>query len=108
MTAAERPKIAKEPITVLLPAYNQAAGLEAIAGAWLRELDRLERPYELFVIDDASTDGTAAAADRLAASRPAVRIFRHEKRQGFGACLRTGLVAAQHPLLIYTACDYPY
>jgi glycosyltransferase involved in cell wall biosynthesis len=105
---AERPKIATEPLTVLLPAYNQAAGLEAIGGSWLRELDRLGRPYELVVIDDGSTDETGAVADRLAARWPRARVVRHDKRQGFGACLRTGLAAGGHPLLFYTACDYPY
>jgi glycosyltransferase involved in cell wall biosynthesis len=104
----DRPKIAKAPITVLLPAFNQAAGLEEIARRWLRELDRLDRPYELVLIDDGSTDGTAAVMGKLATDRPAVRILRHEQRRGIGACLRTGLGSAQQSLLIYTACDYPY
>src|SRR5438105_3886840 len=103
-----RPKIAQEPISVLLPAYNQAAGLEAIVGAWVRELDRLERPYELIVIDDASTDGTPAILERLSATKAAVAVVRHEERQGFGAGLRAGLNVAKQPLLFYTACDYPY
>lgn len=104
----DRPKIAHEPISVLLPAFNQAVGLEAITGAWLRELDRLERPYELIVIDDASTDGTATVLERLTAAKPAVSVLRHEARHGFGAALRTGLAAARHPLVFYTSCDYPY
>src|SRR5438552_1985035 len=45
----ERPKIAQEPISVLLPAFNQAAGLEPIANAWLRELRRIGRVYRLIV-----------------------------------------------------------
>jgi glycosyltransferase involved in cell wall biosynthesis len=103
-----RPKIAHEPISVLLPAYNQAAGLESIVGAWVRELDRLERPYELIVIDDASTDGTPSILAKLSATKPGVSVVRHEERKGFGAALRTGLTLAKHPLLVYTACDYPY
>src|SRR5438445_574311 len=94
-----RPKIAQEPISVLLPTYNQAAGLEAIVGAWVRELDRLERPYELIVIDDASTDATPAILERLSATKVAVAVVRHDERKGFGAGLRTGLAAARHPLV---------
>jgi glycosyltransferase involved in cell wall biosynthesis len=104
----ERPKIAHEPVSVLLPAYNQAAGLEPIANAWLRELDRLDRPYEFISIDDASIDGTAAVLERISAAKGTVSVLRHETRQGFGAALRTGLAAARHPLVFYTACDYPY
>jgi glycosyltransferase involved in cell wall biosynthesis len=107
-TPTDRPRISKEPISVLLPAYNQAAGLEPIAEGWLRALGRLERPFELFVIDDGSADGTPAVADGLAARHSAVRVLRHDTRRGFGACLRTGLAAAQYPLVFYTACDYPY
>src|SRR4029079_8302541 len=104
----ERPKIAQEPISVLLPAFSQAAGLEPIANAWLRELVRLERPYELIIVDDASTDGTAAVLERLSAVKSTVSVVTHEARRGFGAGIRTGLGTARHPLLFYTSCDYPY
>src|SRR5438874_9470137 len=105
---SDRPRASKEPISVLLPAYSQAAGLETIVENWLRALDRLERPYEFLVINDGSADGTAATADRLAARHAAVRVLRHDARRGFGAALRTGLKDARHPLVFYTACDYPY
>src|SRR5438552_4122692 len=105
---SDRPRVSQEPISVLLPVYNQAAGLEPIAEPWLRALDRMDRPYEFIVIDDESTDDTAAIADRLAARHPAVRIVRHDARRGFGAALRTGLKESHHPLVFYTACDYPY
>ena len=105
---SDRPRANKEPISVLLPAHNQAAGLEPIVDGWLRALDRLDRPYEVLVIDDASTDGTRAAADRLAARHPTVRVLHHDAHRGFGAALRTGIREARHPLVFYSACDYPY
>jgi glycosyltransferase involved in cell wall biosynthesis len=108
LAPTERPRISQEPISVLLPAYNQEAGLAPIAESWLRALGRLDRPFEFLVIDDASTDGTSAAAAGLADRQPAVRVLRHDTRRGFGACLRTALTAAQYPLVFYTACDYPY
>jgi glycosyltransferase involved in cell wall biosynthesis len=104
----DRPRVSKEPISVLLPAFNQAAGLDPIVENWLRALRRLERPVELIIIDDASTDDTGTVADKLAARHPEVRVLRHDARRGFGACLRTGLAAARHPLVFYAACDYPY
>ena len=104
----ERPKISKEPISVLLPVYNQAAGLEAIAESWLRSLARLERSIEFIIIDDASTDDSAAVAGKLATRHREVRVLRHEARRGYGASLRTGLEAATYPLVFFTACDYPY
>jgi glycosyltransferase involved in cell wall biosynthesis len=108
LAPTDRPKISQEPISVLLPAHNQEAGLMPIAESWLRALGRLDRPFEFLVIDDASTDGTAAVVAGLAARQPAVRVLRHDAQRGFGACLRTALATAQYPLVFYTACDYPY
>ncbi len=39
---------------------------------------------------------------------PHARVLKHEKRFGFGACLRTALAEAKYPLFFYTALDYPY
>src|SRR5216110_3456421 len=104
----DRPRVSKEPISALLPAFNQAAGLEPIAESWHRALEKLDRPFEILIVNDASTDATADVAAKLAARHPAVRVLTHERRRGFGASLRSGLAAAQHPLVFYTACDYPY
>ena len=68
----DRPKIAHEPISVLLPVFNQVSGLEPIANAWLRELDRLDRSYEFIIVDDASADGTAAVLEKLSAAKNCV------------------------------------
>jgi glycosyltransferase involved in cell wall biosynthesis len=93
---------------MLLPVYNQAAGLEPIAENWLRALARLDRSVELILINDASTDETATIAAKLAARHPELKVLTHEARGGFGACLRTALATSQYPLIFYTACDYPY
>lgn len=93
---------------MLLPAYNQAAGLEPIVEAWLRALTKLDQPFEFIIVNDASTDDTAAVASKLAARHPTVTVLTHDTRRGFGACLRTAIASARHPLIFYTACDYPY
>jgi glycosyltransferase involved in cell wall biosynthesis len=93
---------------VLLPVFNQVAGLEPIVESWMRALAKLERPVEFIIIDDASTDGTASAAAKLVARHAGLGLLRHDARRGPGAGLRTGLAAATHPLVFVTACDYPY
>jgi dolichol-phosphate mannosyltransferase len=47
------------------------------------------------IVDDGSTDGTAAAADALAAARPDVRVARLKPNRGLGAALRAGFAGAR-------------
>src|SRR5262249_41473702 len=58
--------------------------------------------------DDGSTDRTPTLAEALTTRNPLVRLLRHETHRGFGAALRTGLAAAQHPLLVYCPGDLSY
>jgi glycosyltransferase involved in cell wall biosynthesis len=50
--------------------------------------------YEIIIVDDGSTDGTAEIADRLSAEHPGVRAIHHPKNRGLAAVYRTGLRAA--------------
>jgi glycosyltransferase involved in cell wall biosynthesis len=104
----QRPPIAAQPLSLLLVAHNAAAHIEAVLANWIGVLGRLNRPYEILVIDDGSTDDTAMLADMLASRHARLRVVHHASRQGFGAALRSGLPGAQYPLLAYTTCDRQY
>ncbi|VTU01984.1 Glycosyltransferases OS=Pelotomaculum thermopropionicum (strain DSM 13744 / JCM 10971 / SI) GN=WcaA PE=4 SV=1: Glycos_transf_2 [Gemmataceae bacterium] len=93
-----------DAVTVVIPVHNAADRLDRVT-SWRLALEKLNRTHELLVVDDGSTDGTA---DRLASKEPRARVLRHDARRGFGACLRTALAEAKHPLFFYTALDYPY
>src|SRR5271167_5088770 len=95
------PRITKAALSVVLPVHNVAVSLPKLVEEWTAYLGRLKRDYELILVDDASTDGTADAADALAAANPKIRVVRHSEQRGVGACLRTGIGAARHPLLFY-------
>jgi dolichol-phosphate mannosyltransferase len=77
-------------VVVVLPAYNEAPNL----GLLLPALDQAMRTealaYEVVVVDDGSTDGTAAVAGDHARSLP-IHLERHAVNQGLGATVRDGL-----------------
>jgi glycosyltransferase involved in cell wall biosynthesis len=105
---AERPPIAKEPISLILVAHNPGPDLEVVLRAWTSFLDSLKRPFEVILVNDGSTDDTAMQADMLASRSSRLRVIHHATRQGIGDALRSGIPVAQYPLLAYSTCDRQY
>jgi dolichol-phosphate mannosyltransferase len=92
-------------LSLVIPAYNEAAGIgEAIAEAD-DALRALGLPYEVLLIDDGSSDGTIAVATAAARERAHVHVLKHPHNRGYGAALRTGFAAARHNLVAFTDAD---
>jgi glycosyltransferase involved in cell wall biosynthesis len=106
--STDLPAIQTESISVLLPIFNDRVNLQSSLESWISVLNSLNRDYEILLVDDASSDGTLDLAQNLAEKNPRVQVLRHESHDGFGACLRTGLAAAQYPLLLICTCDGRY
>ena len=80
------------PVWLVLPTYNEAANLEAIAGAILEWLPAERR---LLIVDDSSPDGTGEIADRLAAADPDVEVLHRPAKQGLGPAYFAGFRRAR-------------
>ncbi|MDX6282779.1 MAG: hypothetical protein QOH03_3850, partial [Kribbellaceae bacterium] len=87
-----------EPVTVIVPAYNESAGIEAA----VRSLVASDHPVEVIVVDDGSTDGTADLVESLRI--PGVRVIR-QANAGKPAALNTGLLAASYELVVMVDGD---
>ena len=71
-------------IVAVIPAYNVASHLASV----IEELPALFTAA--IVVDDASTDGTLAVAERCASADPRVEIIRHQRNGGVGGAMITG------------------
>ncbi|MCI0705581.1 MAG: glycosyltransferase family 2 protein [Planctomycetia bacterium] len=103
-----KPAAQRDGVTVVIPAHNAAGVLERVLPAWGAVLTNVNRPFEILVVNDGSTDTTATTLEKLVARVPKLRVLTHPTRQGFGACLRTALEATTQPLFFYSGLDYPY
>jgi len=80
-------------LSVVVIAYNDAAGLPVAVRSVLRQTFT---DLELVIVDDASTDGTAGVADQLAASDPRVSVLRRTRNSGGCSAPRNDGVRATH------------
>ncbi|WP_051340749.1 glycosyltransferase [Azospirillum halopraeferens] len=90
--------------TVIIPCFNAAPTLaDAVASALAQRVGAVA--VEVLVVDDASTDGSAAVAERLAATDPAVRLLRRPGNGGAAAARNAGLAAARGAYVAFLDAD---
>ena len=82
------------PLTVVIPAYNEADHIRATLGVIASSLERFAESYSIIVVDDGSTDDTAAEIRLAAADNAHIRPVCKEQNGGKGSALKTGVLAA--------------
>lgn len=95
-------------LSIVIPAYNEEAGIAEIARRVLAIRPELLQvgidDLELLVVDDGSHDRTADIADGI----EGVRLVRHLKNRGYGAALKTGFCRSSGELIGFLDADGTY
>jgi dolichol-phosphate mannosyltransferase len=78
-------------ISVVIPAHNEEACLEATVRAIVAALQREQIPHEILIVNDNSTDGTGEVCARLGREFETVRHIINQPPNGFGFAVRVGL-----------------
>ena len=95
-------------VTVVLPCFNERDHVLAEIHRITRALDDSRLDYELVVVDDGSTDGTAELLETAVAARTRLRLIRQRRNRGSGTARRIGTLAARGDIVVWTDADMSY
>lgn len=90
-------------ISVVIPAYNEKNGIGPVIEQVRSVLEASGWDFELIVVDDASSDGTAEGLQGLG-----VKVIAHEFNRGYGASLKDGILSARYEFVLITDADGTY
>jgi len=92
-------------LSVIFPAFNEEENIETLIELARRVLPDLAETWEIIVVNDGSQDTTSAICDELAAAHSQVHTIHHSTNRGYGAALKSGIIAAKHDLIFFTDSD---
>jgi len=92
-------------LSVVIPAYNEEETVVETVEGVVAALAAGQIEHEVIVVDDSSTDGTAAVVEELAERHPQVRCLSSPFRNGFGFAVRAGLDAFEGDTVAIVMAD---
>jgi dolichol-phosphate mannosyltransferase len=92
-------------LSVVIPAYNEEGTVAETVNEIVSTLDAEKIEHEVIVVDDSSTDGTAAVVESIAAEHPQVRCLPSPYENGFGFAVRAGLEAFEGDAVAIVMAD---
>ena len=95
-------------LSIVLPCFNEEGNLAEVVRGALSAAGGVTKHYEVVIVDDGSTDGTAEIGAALAELHSRVRFVMHLTNRGYGAAVRTGIAACRMPYVLLTDADLQF
>ncbi|HET7052910.1 MAG TPA: glycosyltransferase family 2 protein [Solirubrobacterales bacterium] len=92
-------------LSVVIPAHNEEGSIAETLASLVSRLDAERIEHEVIVVDDSSTDRTAATVEAFATEHPQVRCLPSPYRNGFGFAVRAGLEAFEGDAVAIVMAD---
>ena len=93
-------------LSVVIPAHNEEGSIKETIESVSAALQRAAISYEIIVINDHSTDGTAAVLEALMARIPTVHVLLNGGSPGYGRAVATGLDAFRGDYVVIMMADH--
>jgi glycosyltransferase involved in cell wall biosynthesis len=98
----------KPAISLFFPVYNDENTVRIVAEKAIRILEEVSVDYEIIIINDASPDNSGNIANEMASRYTKIKVIHHEKNQGYGAAIITGLKHSKFEFICFTDGDDEY
>jgi len=95
-------------VTVVIPMFNEEAGVLACIDAISKVLSSLSIPSNIVAVDDGSRDRTYEALSWLAKEQQALLVACHERNLGVGEAIKTGFRHADGDIIVTLDSDLSY
>lgn len=93
-----------ESLSIVIPAYNEAATLLTV----VQRVLALPQVLEVVIVDDCSTDGTREIAEEITHLYPKVQVTHHPENRGKTEALKTGFALTRGDIVIVQDADLEY
>jgi dolichyl-phosphate beta-glucosyltransferase len=94
-----------DSISIVIPAFNEAARISPTLRKVVAYLGERARDYEIIVVDDGSTDGTASIVMEESTNNKSIKLFQGETNRGKGHSTRRGVLGSSFGLVLISDAD---
>ena len=100
-----RSKMSHPRLSIVIPAYNESPRIEATLARVLACVEEQAWDAEVLVVDDGSTDTTAAIVTRWMVAHPRLHLIKNPGNRGKGYSVRNGLLQAAGDIVLFSDAD---
>ncbi len=95
----------QQPISLIIPVYNEVENLRDLQAAISAALDPAEIDFEVILVNDGSTDGSTQLLDEIHRDDPRFRVIHFIRNYGQTAAMAAGIKHAQNDILVSMDAD---
>jgi glycosyltransferase involved in cell wall biosynthesis len=92
-------------LSIFFPFWNEEKNVEKVVADTIPVAEKVARKWEIIMVNDGSSDNTAAICESLAKKNNNLSVITHSPNRGYGAALKEGFTNSKYNLVVFTDGD---